>query len=205
MVDLPALDSIPVPAPRPDKIYSQTLLGELVSFRGLKALFGAADFSKAGDRNAGLAADNERRREAARTILSSLTLAHLYEHPLTDDNGRVDSVMRANYAIDLARFQSILAMTVGEFKDWLLASSPAELAGIGTALTGVMAAAVAKLCGVHELIAIARKIRHPTRARTTLGLPGTLSSRLQPNHPTDDPRGSRCWFIGGWHSGRAMP
>ncbi len=80
-------------------------------------------------------------------------------------------------------------MTIGQFKDWLLESPAAELVGIGPALTGVMAAAVAKICGVHELIAIARKIRHPTRARTTLGLPGTLSSRLQPNHPTDDPRG----------------
>ena len=108
---------------------------------------------------------------------------------MTDDDGRVDTVMRVNYAIDPRDSRAISDLTIGQFKDWLLASSPAELAGIGTALTGVMAAAVAKICDVHELIAIARKIRHPTRARTTLGLPGTLSSRLQPNHPTDDPRG----------------
>src|SRR5207248_5122871 len=65
----------------------------------------------------------------------------------------------------------------------------AEVARVGRGLTGVMAAAVAKLCDVHELILIARKIQHPTRARTLLGSPGTLSSRLQPNHPTDDLRG----------------
>src|SRR5437660_11891084 len=52
-----------------------------------------------------------------------------------------------------------------------------------------MAAAVAKLCDVHELIFLARKICHPTKARTLLGSAGTLSSRIQPNHPTDDPRG----------------
>ncbi len=108
-------------------------------------------------------------REAARTILSSLTLGHLYEHPLTDDDGRVDTVMRANYAIDLNRFATISQLTIGQFKDWLLASEPAELAGIGPALTGVMAAAVAKICDVHELIAIARKIRHPTRAAHDAG------------------------------------
>ena len=194
MVNLPALDSIAVPDPKPEQVYSQTLLGEPASFRGLKALLGAADFSKAGDRNAGLAADNERKREAARTILSSLTLGHLYEHPLTDDEGRVDTVMRANYAIDLNRFATVSHLTIGQFKDWLLAGEPAELAGIGPALTGVMAAAVAKICDVHELIAIARKIRHPTRARTTLGLPGTAFFALAAQ--SSDRRSARHHAVG---------
>ena len=66
-----------------------------------------------------------------------------------------------------------------------------------------MAAAVAKLCDVHELILVARKIRPPTNARTTLGLPGTLSSRLQPNHPTDDLAASRCSSTGGCASAPA--
>src|SRR5207248_11450477 len=73
--------------------------------------------------------------------------------------------------------------------DTLLRSPGQELERLTRGLTGVMVAAVAKLCDVHELIYIARKITHPTKARTRLGLPGTLSARLQPNHPADDLRG----------------
>lgn len=189
MIELPTLADIPVPDAKPDRQYSGDSFGETVSFQGLKQLLGAADFSKAGDRNAGLAAPNEKLREAARTLLSSLTLRQIYDDPLTDDTGKVDSVMRVNYAIDLAQFETIADSTLGEFKDWLLRCRPDEARQVGKALTGVMAAAVAKLCDVHELILIAKKINRITQARTMLGLPGTLSSRLQPNHPTDDPRG----------------
>jgi ethanolamine ammonia-lyase large subunit len=189
MIRLPALGDIPIPAVQPDQTYSQEFFGQMVSFTGLKHLLGAADVSKAGDRHAGLAVSSERLREAARAMLASLTLRHLYDHPLVDDRGQVDSVMRVNYAIDLPRFETIADRTLGQFKDWLLACSPAEATGIGAALTGVMAAAVCKLCDVHELICIAKKIKRATQARTTLGLPGTLSSRLQPNHPVDDLRG----------------
>jgi ethanolamine ammonia-lyase large subunit len=186
---LPALDEIPVPKPKPDRVYAREFFGEAVSFRGLKQLLGAADFSKAGDRNARLAARSEKLREAARTLLAELTLRHLYDNPLTDDLGQVDSVMRVNYAIDLVRFETIADWTLGQFKNWLLDCRTDEAQDVGRALTGVMAAAVAKLCDVHELIVIAKKIKRTTQARTTLGLPGTLSSRLQPNHPIDDPRG----------------
>lgn len=198
---LPPLAEIPVPAPQPDALYAGEFLGERVSFQGLKALLGAADFAKAGDRHAGLAAANERQREAARAILASLTLQHLYERPLVDDAGRVDDVMRVNYAIDRQRFASIASWTLGELKNRLLADSARQLAGIGRALTGVMAAAVAKLCDVHELVAIPRKFKPSTKARTTLGLPGTLSSRTQPNHPTDDPRGITLLVYWGWSVG----
>jgi ethanolamine ammonia-lyase large subunit len=189
MIDQPALDTIPVPAPKPERTYTLDSMGRSVSFVGLKRLLGAADYSKAGDRNAGLAAAGETDREAARAILSDLTLEHLYDHPLTGDDGRVDSVMRVNYAVDRDALGSVAVMTVGELKDHLLRSSGAEIRRVGRGLTGVMAAAVAKLCDVHELIYVARKIHQPTKARTLLGLPGTLSSRLQPNHPSDDPRG----------------
>jgi ethanolamine ammonia-lyase large subunit len=186
---LTALASIEVPPPKPDQSYATRCFERNVSFQGLKQLVGAADYSKAGDRNAGLAAPGETLREAARAILSDLTLQHLYDHPLTDDRGQVDSVMRINYDIDRETFARIAGMTVGDLKDHLLRSPGTEVKRIGKALTGVMAAAVAKLCDVHELILIARKINHPTKARTLLGQPGTLSSRTQPNHPADDPRG----------------
>jgi ethanolamine ammonia-lyase large subunit len=189
MTALIPVEQIPVPAAKPERAYSIQCFERTVTFDGLKRLLGAADCSKAGDRHAGLAVQSEIEREAARAILSDLTLEHLYDHPLTDDVGNVDSVMRVNYAIDRAAFGSIAAMTLGEFKDHLLCAPGAEVARLGRGLTGVMAAAVAKLCDVHELIYIARKISRPSRARTRLGLPGTLSSRLQPNHPADDLRG----------------
>src|SRR5260370_18816698 len=100
------LDQIPVPDPPADEIYRVRLFNHDYSFVGLKSLLGAADFSKAGDRGADLAAPTEVVREAARTILSSLTLQHLYDRPLTDDQGRFDSVMRVSYYIDRERFRA---------------------------------------------------------------------------------------------------
>jgi ethanolamine ammonia-lyase large subunit len=189
MTRLTPLAAIPVPVPRPDDTYAGSYLERSLTFRGLKELLGAADFSKAGDRHAGLVARSEPAREVARGILSDLTLQHLYDRPLTDDRGNIDSVMRASYDIDLNVFGSIAKRTIGEFKDHLLRAPGDEVGRVGRALTAVMAAALAKLCDVHELIVIARRITKTTRARTLLGAPGTLSARLQPNHPTDDPRG----------------
>ncbi|AUX48748.1 ethanolamine ammonia-lyase [Sorangium cellulosum] len=189
MKELTPLDRIEVPRPRPDAAYTARLAGGDASFRGLKRLLGAADVSKAGDRNAGLAAPSEAAREAARGLLGELTLEHLHDHPLTDERGEVDAVMRVNYDIDRGAFARIASLRLGELKDHLLGAPGPEVARIGGALTGVMAAALAKLCDVHELVYLARKISRPTRARTLLGAPGTLASRLQPNHPTDDLRG----------------
>jgi ethanolamine ammonia-lyase large subunit len=187
--ELTPLAAIAVPEPKPDTVYTGRCFDREITFRGLKRLLGAADYSKAGDRHAGLAARDETEREAARAVLSGLTLQHLYDHPLSDDDGQIDSVMRVNYDIDRAAFASVVSLTLGELKDRLLAAPGEEVQRVGRGLTGVMAAALAKLCDVHELIYVARKIARPSKARTLLGAPGTLSSRLQPNHPTDDPRG----------------
>jgi ethanolamine ammonia-lyase large subunit len=183
---LKPLAEIRVPDPKADEVYEATILDRRFSFCGLKALLGAADVSKSGDRVAGLAAPDEVTREAARSILSGLTLQHLYDRPLTDDRGRVDAVMRINYDIDLDVFATIASLSLGELKDHLLRCAPAEVRRIGPALTGVMAAALAKLMDVHELVLVARKAKRTTQARTLLGVPGTLSSRLQPNHPSDN-------------------
>ena len=186
---LTPVDEISLPKPRQEQGYTRHLVGREFRFESLKVLLGAADISKAGDRHAGLAAADEVTREAARKILSSLTLAELYETPLLDSRGSVDSVMRVNYDIDLPAFSSIAGLTLGELKDRLLRGNCDEIAAVSPALTGVMAAGLAKLCDVHELVLLASRIHRPTQARTRLGLPGTLSSRLQPNHPTDDLRG----------------
>lgn len=201
MPSLKPLDQIPVPVPPADEIYRSRLFNHDYSFVGLKSLLGAADFSKAGDRGAGLAAETEVVREAARTILSSLTLQHLYDRPLTDDAGFVDSVMRVGYDIDLDRFQKIADWTLGQLKDFLLEAPGEEIAPLGFALTSVMAAAVCKLMDVHDLILAARKINRVSKARTTLGLKGTLSSRCQPNHPVDDLRGLTLLIYSGFSLG----
>jgi ethanolamine ammonia-lyase large subunit len=186
MVELKPWKQIEVPEPRADELYELSLFDKAYSFRGLKALLGAADVDKAGDRNSGLAAKDDVEREAARAILSGLTLQHLYDRPLTDDKGRVDSVMRINYDIDRDAFAEIASKTLGDVKNMLLRAKAADAKRIGGALTGVMAAAITKLMDVHELVYAAKKLKRSGKARTLVGSPGTLSSRLQPNHPTDD-------------------
>lgn len=186
--ELPALADIYVPAPSLSQSYHIELLGQRYEFKDLKHVLGNADISKAGDRVAKLAADDEATREAARSILSDLTLQHIFDNPLTDNNGKVDDVMRVNYAIDHDVFKEIAGLTLGEFKDLLMKSTGNDIRRYGTALTGVMAAALTKLLDVHEMIFLARKLKTgaTAKARTLLGLPGTLSTRLQPNHPTDN-------------------
>ena len=185
---LSKIEQIKVPAPKPDAPYSITLLDRTFTFSNLKHVLGAADISKAGDRKAGLAAANEIEREAARAVLSGLTLQHFFDYPLTNIHGQVDSVMIVNYDIDHHIFSSISQLTLGDLKDELLKSNGTRIREIGTALTGVMVAALTKLLDVHELILLAKKLKNgaSAKARTVVGLPGTLSSRLQPNHPTDN-------------------
>ena len=182
------LEEIHVPKPAAEQTYRTQVGDRTCAFAGLRALLGAADYSKAGERHAGLAASDELEREAARSILASLTLEHLYDHPLLDGNGQLDSVGRVNYQIDETIFSRLARLTVGDFKDHLLREPSDAILPLGRALIGPMAAAVAKICDVHELIYLAKKLPRTSQARTTLGLPRTLASRLQPNHPTDDLR-----------------
>ena len=192
MKTLSKIEQIKLPAARletrPDAPYRIVLLDRTFAFANLKHVLGAADISKAGDRKAGLAANNEIEREAARTVLSSLTLQHFFDNPLTNIYGKIDSVMTVNYDINHAVFVTISSLTLGALKDELLKSNGIRIREVGSALTGVMVAALTKLLDVHELIFIAKKLKNgaSAKARTVVGLPGTLSSRLQPNHPTDN-------------------
>ncbi|KAH3757468.1 ethanolamine ammonia-lyase [Pelomyxa schiedti] len=181
---LKELDRIYVPPPQPDERYSFELFGHTYNFDGLKQLLAAADFAKSGDQ--GLVIVTHVGREAARQALSGLTLQHIYDHPLLDERGQVDSVMRVNYDLDMDVWPTIRNMTVGQLKDHLLNSDAPEIARVGRGLTGVMIAAVAKLMDIHELICVPKRISFPSKARSTLGVPGTLSARLQPNHQMDD-------------------
>jgi ethanolamine ammonia-lyase large subunit len=191
MKELSSLNQILLPKVTPQQAYEIDLHGRKFTFLNLKQLLGAADISKAGDRNASLAATDEVMREAARKVLSELTLQHIFDRPLSNSKNEIDSVMRVNYDINHSVFAEISHLSIGELKDYLLNTTGQRMAQIGTALTGVMVAALTKLLDTHELIFLAKKLKaiSVAKARTTIGLQGTLSSRLQPNHPTDDLNG----------------
>jgi len=100
---------------------------------------------------------------------------------------------------DAEVFSPIRSFTVGELRNWLLSddATPERIAALAPGLTPEMAAATAKLMRVQDLIAAARKMHVVTRFRTTVGLPGRLSARLQPNHPTDDAAGIAAAILDG--------
>jgi ethanolamine ammonia-lyase large subunit len=166
------------------------LFGKSYRFRSIKEVLSRANELRSGDLLAGLGARSERERVAAKMVLADLTLNDLRNNPVVPYER--DEVTRViDDGLDRAAFDRIKHRSVGELREWLLdgESDNAAIAAISPGLTGEMAAAVAKLCTNLDLITIAAKIRVVTRARTTIGLRGRLSTRLQPNHPSDDPDG----------------
>jgi ethanolamine ammonia-lyase large subunit len=167
-----------------------TLHGVTHTFADLKTLLARASPPRSGDDLAGIAAANERERVLARMALAELPLEAFQEELVipyeADDVTRliVDSQKKSALA-------PVAGLTVGEFRDWLLSNGATGglIASLAPGLMPEMLAAVSKLMRVQDLIAVSRKVHVVTRFRTTVGLPGRLSTRLQPNHPTDDPRG----------------
>ncbi|MFZ0889233.1 MAG: ethanolamine ammonia-lyase subunit EutB [Candidatus Binataceae bacterium] len=163
------------------------LFGTSYGFRSVKELLGRANEARSGDELAGLAARSERERVAAKMVLADLTLAELRENPAVPyERDQVTRVI--DDGLDRRAYAKIRNRSVGEFREWLLddATTGADIAAVSRGLTAEMAAAVAKICSNLDLITIAARIRVVTRARTTIGLAGRLSTRLQPNHPRDD-------------------
>jgi len=167
------------------------LLGrERHSFDDLKAVMAAASPEKSGDRLAGIAADSNERRVAARYVLADIPLRSFLDEPLIPYE--IDEVTRLILdGHDVEAFSPVAHMTVGQFRDWLMSHdcTTEALTALAPGLTPEMAAAVSKVMRNHDLIVAAAKARVVTGFRTTIGLPDRLSSRLQPNHPTDDPEG----------------
>ena len=167
-----------------------TLLGKTYAFRDLKQVLAKANEEKTGDKLAGLAAEDAKERIAAKVVLSALTLGDLRENPAVpyeqDEVTRIiqDDVNETVYA-------RIRGWTVSELREWILSETTtgADIRKISRGLTAEMIAAVAKLMSNLDLIYAARKITVTAHCNTTIGLPGTLSCRLQPNHTTDDPDG----------------
>ena len=167
-------------------------------FADLRELLAKASPLRSGDQLAGLAAASREERAAAKLALAELPLTTLLEQPLiayeTDEVTRLICDTH-----EAAAFAPVRALSVGGFRDWLLSDQvdAAALAALAPGLTPEMAAAVSKLMRNQDLILAARKCAVVTRFRNTLGLAGRLAVRLQPNHPTDDPRGIAASILDG--------
>jgi ethanolamine ammonia-lyase large subunit len=168
------------------------------SFGDLKMLLAKATPLRSGDQLAGVAAATAEERVAAQMRLAEVPLATFLEElvvPYEDDEVTRLIVDRH----DREAFVPVSGLTVGEFREWLLdyQTDSTTLASVARGITPEMAAAVSKIMSNQDLILAASKIRVVTKFRNTIGLPGRLSVRLQPNHPTDDPRGVAASILDG--------
>jgi ethanolamine ammonia-lyase large subunit len=160
------------------------------TFAGLRELLAKASPARSGDYLAGVAAGSAEERVAAQMALADLPLTTFLNEMVVPYE--TDEVTRLIVdGVDAAAFARIRHLTVGGFRDWLLGDEADEttLSRIAPGITPEMAAAVSKIMRIQDLVLVARKCRVLTRFRNTIGLPGTLSTRLQPNHPLDDPSG----------------
>ena len=167
-------------------------------FPDLRTLLAKATPARAGDRLAGIAAASAEERVAAQMTLAEVPLVtFLSEHVVPYEDDEVTRLVLDRH--DAAAFAGVAHLTVGDFRDWLLAyeTGEHELTALAPGLTPEMVAAVSKLMRVQDLVAVARKARVVTRFRNTLGLAGRLATRLQPNHPTDDPKGVAASILDG--------
>jgi len=160
----------------------------------LKALLAKATPLRSGDQLAGIAAESAEERVSAQMALADTPLSRFLNDLLIPyESDEVTRLIVDTH--DQEAFAPIAHLSVGEFREWLLAADGAAISSIS--IMPEMAAAVAKIMRVQDLITVAAKIRVVTRFRDTLGLPGRLSTRLQPNDPTDDPRGVAASIVDG--------
>jgi ethanolamine ammonia-lyase large subunit len=170
--------------------YRHVIRHQAYNFADLKSVMACASSPRSGDELAGIAARSAAERVAARYILADLPISEFLNEALipyeTDEVTRL--IIDSHDASALA---PVASLTLGDLRDWLLSheADRAALARLAPGLTPEIAAAVSKLMRNHDLVTIAAKCAAVTKFRTTIGLKGRLSSRLQPNHPTDDPRG----------------
>ncbi len=165
-------------------------MSQRFSFPSLRELLAKANEEKSGDQLAGIAASSGRERVAAKQALANLPLVEFLNEPLIPP--QTDEVSRLILdSHDSAAFQPIHSMTVGAFREFILANQTTgeQLKSLQWGITPEMAAAVAKLMSNKDLVLAASKIRNVTRCRNTMGERGVLGIRLQPNHPSDDAAG----------------
>ena len=178
--------------------FSHSMGGCTYRFDDLKTLLAKATPARSGDVLAGVAAESETVRAAARYALADLPLKYFLSEAVIPYER--DDVTRLIFDThDGAAFAPVSHLTVGQLREWLLSEerNAASLAAVSRGLTPEMVAAVSKLMRNQDLILAARRCSVVTRFRTTIGLPGRMSVRLQPNHPTDDAQGIVASIIDG--------
>jgi ethanolamine ammonia-lyase large subunit len=179
-------------------MYAHTVGSVRYTFPDLKTLLARATPLRSGDALAGLAAQSAEERVAAQMALADLPLtALLQDWVVPYETDEVTRLIADTH--DPAAFAPVAHLTVGGFRDWLLSyeCDADALSHLVPGLTPEIAAAVSKIMRLQDLVLVARKCRVVTRFRTTIGLEGRFSTRLQPNHPTDDPRGIAASILDG--------
>jgi ethanolamine ammonia-lyase large subunit len=178
--------------------HATTLRGVRHHFDDLRDLMAKATPLRSGDQLAGIAATSAAQRVAAQTLLADLPLSVFLQDLLIPyESDEITRLIIDTH--DAAAFVPVTGMTVGQFREWLLdyETTAEKLTAVAPGLTPEMVAAVSKICRNQDLILIASKCRVVTRFRNTIGLPGRLAIRLQPNHPTDDPTGIAAGVLDG--------
>ena len=179
-------------------MYTTTLAGTRHTFADLKSLLAAASPARSGDALAGIGARSMEERVAARYVLADLPLTtFLTDTVIPYESDEVTRLIVDSH--DEQAFAAVSHLTVGGLREWLLndTANTAALTQLAPGLTPEMAAAVSKLMRNQDLIAVARKCEVISAFRNTLGTKGTLSVRIQPNHPTDDPAGILASLVDG--------
>ena len=171
-------------------ILKTKLFGRTYEFKSIREVMGKANEEKSGDKLAGVAAEDAQERVAAKVVLSNLTLNDIRNCPAVPyEEDEVTRIIQD--AVNETIFNQFKNMTVAEFREWLLDvnTTPDMIRHASRGITSEIVAAVCKLMSNLDLIYAAKKMRVSAHCNTTIGLPGTFSSRLQPNHTTDDPKG----------------
>ena len=171
-------------------ILKTRLAGHTYEFKSVKEVMAKANEQKSGDILAGIAAESDSERIAAKEVLANLLMSDLRNNPAVDYD--IDDVTRMDQdGVNASVYNRIKNMTVGEFREWILDYNTKEddLKAISKGLTAEMIAGVTKLMSNLDLVYAANKIRIHSTCNTTAGIRGTFSTRLQPNHPTDDIEG----------------
>lgn len=165
-----------------------TLFNRVYGFKDIKDLLAKANEEKSGDALAQIAAESTAERVAAKMVLADVTLEQLMNNPVVDyDKDEVTRVIQDG--INKEQYNKIKALTLGGFRDFILSASEEDIKSIRDGLTAEMIAAVTKLMTNMDLVYASKKLCNTATCNTTIGKRGTLSSRLQPNHPTDNVEG----------------
>ena len=179
-------------------ILKTRMLGQTYEFKDVKDVLAKANEEKSGDKLAKIAAETAEERIAAKVVLSEIRLKELYENPVVPyEQDEVTRIIIDD--INVKIYNEIKDWTVSRLREWILSGTTSGdmIKRISRGLTSEMVAAVAKLMSNMDLVYAARKIRITAHCNTTIGEEGTLSARLQPNHPTDDPDGITASLLEG--------